>query len=123
MTKILTCIVCPVGCEISVSDRGSSLTVTGEGCSRGKAYAISEITDPRRTFATSVRVLGGEEPLCSVRLTKPIPMAAVTDAVELIHALRVTAPIAAGTVLISRILGTDSDVIATRDVAAAPGSR
>ena len=124
MTKILTCIVCPAGCEIGVSDRDGALTVTGEGCSRGKAYALSEMTDPRRTFATSVRVLGGEEPLCSVRLTRPIPRADVMEAAKLIHALRLTAPVEAGTVLIHHILGTDSDVIATRDVAAAaPGSR
>ena len=112
----LTCIVCPSGCEITVEDRNGDLHVTGEGCSRGRAWALQEMTDPRRTIATSVKVLGGTEPLCSVRLTRPIPKADIMKAVETIHALTLRAPVKAGTVLISGIIGTGSDVIVTRGV-------
>ena len=119
MTKDFTCIVCPNGCEIRVESEGEGYRVTGEGCPRGKTYVLQEMTDPRRTIATSVRVAGGEQPLCSVRLTRPIPKARILDAVREIHALTVTAPVQMGAVLLSGILGTDSDVIATRSVAAA----
>ncbi len=118
MTEAFTCIICPNGCELYVEPGDGGYSVAGAGCPRGRVYAIREMTDPRRTFSTSVQVRGGAVPLCSVRLTKPIPKADVMEAVRLIHALRPEAPIEAGTVLISGILGCDSDVIATCDVAA-----
>ncbi len=119
MTRNFTCIVCPNGCEIRVESDGEGYRISGEGCPRGKTYVLQEMTDPRRTIATSVRVCGGVQPLCSVRLTQPIPKDRIMDAVREIHALKITAPVAMGTVLIPHILGTDSDVIATRDVPAA----
>ena len=119
MTERYTCIVCPRGCELVVESAPGGTEVTGAGCPRGRAYAIQEMTDPRRTVSTSVRVQGGTLPLCSVRLTRPIPRGRIMEAVRLIHALRPQAPIAAGTVLITGILGTDSNVIATSDVPAA----
>lgn len=118
MVKHFTCIVCPNGCDVAVEARGDEYVISGEGCPRGRKYVLQEMTDPRRTISTSIRVLGGEQPLCSVRLTRPIPKARIMEAVAAIHALRLSAPVAAGEVLISNILGTDSDVIATRDVAA-----
>ena len=120
MMKQFTCVVCPNSCEITVENVNGDLHVTGEGCARGRAWALQETTDPRRTIATSVRVLGGAEPLCSVRLTSPIPRGEIMRAVETIHALELHAPVEAGSVLISDILGTGSDVIATRGVAEAP---
>lgn len=120
MMKQFTCVVCPNGCEITVENVNGDLQVTGEGCARGRAWAFQETTDPRRTIATSVRVLGGAEPLCSARLTNPIPRKDIMRAVEKIHALVLHAPVEAGSVLIADILGTGSDVVATRSVAEAP---
>ena len=123
MTDTLTCIVCPNGCELTVGSADDGVTVTGAACPKGRAYAVREMTDPRRTFSTSVRVLGGAVPLCSVRLTKPIPKAGIMEAVRLIHAVKLKAPVMAGTVLIRGLLGTDSDVITTSDVPAVPDVR
>ena len=117
MTKTFTCIVCPNGCEITVQGEGNDFLVSGEGCPRGKTYVLQEMTDPRRTIATSMLVRGGETDLCSVRLTQPIPKNRIMDAVREIHAKVLTAPVESGSVVIRGILGTDSDVIATRDVA------
>ena len=121
MVKTFTCIVCPNGCEIRAEGEGDALRISGEGCPRGKAYVLQEMTDPRRTISTSMRVMGGEMDLCSVRLTRPIPRDRIADAVREIHEKVLTAPVEAGTVLIRGILGTDSDVIATRSVAAREG--
>ena len=118
MTKQFTCIVCPNGCDITVEDNGGALVIAGEGCPRGRTYVTQEMTDPQRTIATSIRVIGGESDLCSVRLTKPIPKAKIMEAVQAIHSLTPKAPVAIGDVLLPGILGTDSDVIATRNVAA-----
>ena len=144
MRKTITCIICPHGCLLSadVSEPGtdapvtgtenprsidSTVTgagcprvidspVTGAGCPRGEAYFIQEITDPKRTLTSSVLVTGGEIPLCSVRLTEPIPIARIPDVMKEIRKMKVEAPLESGTVLIRDVLGLGSDVIATKTI-------
>lgn len=117
MKKEFTCIVCPNGCTISAEyDIISEIHTEGALCKRGEAYVRQELTDPRRTIASSVLVAGGVSDLVSVRLTAPIPLGSIREAMEQIRACRVQAPVRTGDVLISHILGTDSDVIATRTV-------
>ena len=60
----MTCVVCPLGCDITVSTNGGKITdITGNACKRGEAYARTEMTDPRRTLTTTVRVIGGRCPV------------------------------------------------------------
>lgn len=120
MKTDLTCIVCPNGCNLVIEqdDDGKILSVTGNRCKRGLTYAQQEMTDPRRTIATSVLVSGGSLPLCSVRVTIPIPKARIFEAVEAIHTLRVTAPVKIGDILMEDLLGiSDCNVIATKNIA------
>ena len=122
MKKEFTCIVCPNGCTINAEyeENYENMRLEGALCKRGEAYVKQELTDPRRTIASSVLVGGGESDLVSVRLTAPIPLGGITEAMKQITALKVQAPVKAGDVLISNILGTDSDVIATRTVEKTP---
>ena len=82
----------------------------------GTAYVEQELTDPRRTIATSVPVKGGELPLASVRLTAPIPKGEIFAAMEAMKRCVLTAPVEAGTVVISHLLGYEADVIVTKSV-------
>ena len=131
MRKTITCIICPNGCllsaDVSVPGTDASVTgtgcprvidspVTGAGCPRGEAYFIQEITDPRRTLTSSVLVTDGELPLCSVRLTEPIPIARIPDVMKEIRKMKVEAPLESGTVLIRDVLGLGSDVITTKTI-------
>lgn len=117
MTKTYTCILCPNGCEITVEHEGKEFrSCTGNLCPNGEKYVRQELTDPRRTIASSVLVEGGELPLVSVRLTAPVPRDRIFDVMEKIRALRVKAPVQAGTVLEENILGLGSDLIATKTV-------
>lgn len=119
MTRTMICILCPNSCEISAEVRdGQLLGCTGNQCPKGEDYVRQELLAPMRNIATSVEVRGGDLPLCSVRLTAPIPKARIFDAVEAIHRCRLTAPVAAGQVVLSDLLGLGVDVIATRDIAA-----
>lgn len=118
MVKQFTCIICPNGCYIRAESQEGGWVIAGEGCPRGRTYVLQEMTDPQRTIATSVRVSGGSLPLCSVRLTRAIPKGLIPEAMREIHALTLSAPVTAGTVLVTNLLGTGSDVIATRDIAA-----
>ena len=116
MEKKITCIICPRGCLMTATVEGGSVRVTGNTCPKGEEYAAQEIASPMRTIASSVPVAGGELPLASVRLTKPIPRERIFDLMEEIRKLRLEAPVKAGTVLIHNPLGFETELIVTRNV-------
>ncbi len=124
MLRELTCIICPNGCSLKAEVKETSegaleiLSIEGASCPRGTIYAKKELTSPERNIATSVPVKGGELPLVSVRLTKPIPKAHIFDAMAEMKKCVLTAPVASGTVLIHGLLGYDADVITTKDIKA-----
>lgn len=117
MTKTFTCILCPGGCEIeAVYDGTEVLSLKGNKCPRGADYVGQELTHPVRTISTSVLVRSGELPLCSVRLTNPVPREKIFDVMGEIRKLSLDAPVQSGQILIHNVLGLDSDVIATRSI-------
>ncbi|MFH1511791.1 MAG: DUF1667 domain-containing protein [Bacillota bacterium] len=117
MHRKLTCIVCPSGCTIEAyKDDQGRLVISGAKCKRGKDYAYQEIVDPRRTIATSMVIAGGELPLCSVRLSKPIPQRLIFDVMRAIRAKRLYAPVQIGDIVISDVCGTGSDVMVTKNL-------
>ncbi|MGI6031552.1 MAG: DUF1667 domain-containing protein [Eubacteriales bacterium] len=119
--KQYTCIICPNGCEITAERNADGKFVfSGALCRRGEEYVRQEMTDPRRTIATSVRVVGGEQPLASVRLTAPIPRGELMRAMEILRSLTLTAPVQPGQIVLSHLLGYDTNVIITRGVEARP---
>lgn len=117
MKRTFTCIVCPNGCEIEAEYEGTQVrSIAGNLCPKGRDYVVQELLDPRRTIATSVRVLDGTMPLASVRLTHAIPKDRIFDAMGEINRQTLAAPVRIGDVVIKNILGLDSDVIVTRNV-------
>ena len=116
MNDRLTCILCPVGCELEVRDEGGRLEVRGHQCEKGIGFAESEIRHPKRNLATSVPVLGTEARMVSVRLSGPVPRDRIFPILDEIADLRPRAPVRRGQVLIADVLGTGVDVIATRTV-------
>ncbi len=114
----MTCVVCPIGChlKVTVDENGNFLSVTGNRCPRGEAYAKEEITDPKRVLPTSVKVIGGELPLTSVRTEKAIPKRLIFSAMKVIKSIQVNAPVKRGQIILENILDTGVNVIATRTV-------
>ena len=78
-TREMTCIVCPMGCRLSVKREGNEITVTGNTCPRGDKYARQEFTNPMRTVTSSVFVRGGKMPLCSVKTRDTISKASIPE--------------------------------------------
>lgn len=112
------CVSCPMGCAVEVETQdGVPVRVSGHGCPRGEAYAREEVLEPKRVLTTSVRVVEGVRPLASVRTTGPIPRRIIAQAMAVIRALEVPAPVEAGQVVIGDLLGTGSALISTRAVA------
>ena len=74
MTRNLTCIVCPKGCQITVEldENKKILSVSGHTCKRGEVYANTECTAPKRTITTTVAVKGGGVVPVKTDITVPI---------------------------------------------------
>ncbi len=116
MERELTCIRCPIGCQLTVNVDGEDVSVTGNTCPRGKEYGIKEVSNPTRTVTSSVRVYKGILPLVSVKTKTDIPKGKIFPVMEEIKKVQVKAPIHTGDVIISNVSGTGSDIVATRSV-------
>lgn len=112
----LTCILCPVGCELEVRRTERGLDVQGNQCEKGIEFAIEEVLYPKRNLATSVPVRGSETRLVSVRLSDRVPREMIFPILREIACLRPEAPVRRGQVLVANVLGTGVDVIATRTI-------
>ncbi|MBQ7637666.1 MAG: DUF1667 domain-containing protein [Clostridia bacterium] len=116
MKKELTCVACPLGCQITVEYNGEEvISVTGNTCKRGDAYARTEIVNPTRSLTTTVKVDGGVHPVVPAKSSKPVPKSMMFDCMKVINAASVTAPVTIGQVLIPDILGTGADIVATNN--------
>ena len=112
-TMEMTCIRCPMGCRLTVTQEGDSFTVTGNTCRRGEEYGIQEMRCPMRTVTSSVRVTGGRRPVCSVKTAQNVPKADIEAVLEVIRTLKLEAPVAIGDVVCANIAGTGVDLVAT----------
>ena len=110
----LTCIGCPLGCQITVTMNGNGIEdITGYTCKRGHESAKTEVLSPVRTITSTVRVIGGEGPVVAVKTADPVPKGMIGKCMEIIYSLRVKAPVAIGDVVCDNIAGTGSALIAT----------
>jgi CxxC motif-containing protein len=113
----LTCVLCPVGCELEVrKDPAGELQIQGNQCDKGIPFAVEEVLHPKRNLATSVPVRGTAAKMVSVRLSRSVPREMIFPILAEIAKLRPEAPVRRGQVLIADILGTGVDVVATRTV-------
>ena len=119
-TRHLTCIGCPLGCQITVELEGNTVvSVTGNTCPRGDAYARKEVTAPARIVTSTVRVKGGTIPMVSVKTAGEIPKGKIFDCVKALKDVEVAAPVKIGQVVLTDAAGTGVDIVATKDVAVA----
>jgi len=117
MIKKIICIECPKGCCLSVEVEGEKVVhVTGHTCPKGESYAISEIVEPKRILASTVRVRASAVKLLPVRTDVPIPKNKIEAAMSLIRSQVVESPVICGEVVIDNILGLNANVIATRTI-------
>ena len=116
MTRELTCIVCPKGCQLTVELDGKKVvSVEGYTCKRGLTYAETECTAPMRTLTTTAAVEGGG--VVPVKTDKTIPKELLFEAMKAVNAARVPADAKLGYVVIENLLGTGANIVTTRNVA------
>lgn len=115
--KELTCICCPIGCSIQVEiNDGEIISVKGNNCPRGDAYARRELTNPSRTVTTTVCVGNGERPVVSVKTAAEVPKDKIMDCIRAVRSLTVGAPVHIGDVILADVAGTGIAMVATANV-------
>jgi len=107
----LICTCCPNGCALlpKRSETGE-LVIEGALCKRGVEFGIAELTDPRRTLTTTVRILNARYPLVSVRSAAPVRKAELKTLVKNLRAVTLSAPVHSG----DSVPFTGAEIIVTR---------
>lgn len=119
MTKDMVCIVCPIGCRLTVeadATKESGFSVTGNRCNRGEAYGVEEMTNPTRMVPTTVIIEEGIFKRLPVKTEKPIPKGLIFKAMKEIDKVVVKAPVKCGDVIVENILDTGVNVVASRSM-------
>ncbi len=111
--KELICIVCPKGCHLKV-DEENNYAVTGNACPRGAEYGAAELQHPVRVLTSTVKLAGCSARRCPVKTNGSIPKGMLFDAMSVLDAVELTAPVAVGQVVVADLLGTGVDVVATK---------
>ena len=112
MTRNMTCIGCPMGCDLIVEvENGVAVSVAGNSCNIGKKYAETEVAAPTRMVTSTAPSEGGPVP---VRTRTAVPKDKIFDVVAAIKATTVKRPVAIGDVVIEDAAGTGVPVIATK---------
>lgn len=113
----LICIGCPMGCPLTVEiDGGEVVSVTGNTCKRGDVYARKEVTNPTRIVTSTVRVIGGDHDMVSVKTKEDIPKGKIFECVKALKGVSVQAPVHIGDVILEDVAGTGVPIVATKNV-------
>ena len=116
-TKEFVCINCPLGCMLTVvKENDGSVTVKGNTCPRGETYGRTEITDPKRVVTSTVRIKGQKNAVVSVKTVEPIPKGKISECIETLKTVEVSAPVAIGDVIIENVADTGVSVVATKAI-------
>ena len=117
MEKIITCTVCPMGCQITVVGEGETIeSVSGYTCRRGEQYARNEFVHPVRILTSTVRTGDPKTPVIPVRSEKPVPKELLFNCMQEINKVTVALPVSMHEVIIPDICGTGINIIATADM-------
>ncbi len=105
----LTCIMCPLGCQLTVLKDGDNITVTGNNCKRGEVFGKEEVTCPMRIVTSSVKT---EKGVRACKTSKPVPKSMIFEVMKEIEKLRLKS-VKFGEVVIKNVLNTGADIVIT----------
>ncbi len=110
MSKKITCIVCPNGCEIEIEGD----KISGYTCKRGLEYAKEEMIAPKRTITSTVKIKNSNE-VCPIKTSKPIPKEKIFDVLTEINKVEIVKPIKMHELVIENVLNLGVNIIATKE--------
>lgn len=114
--KEFNCIGCPRGCLLRVEEENGEFTVSGNSCENGRKFAVSEMTEPKRTICSTVKTVFADVPVLPVRVSADIPKDRIFEVMREINSVTLYKRISGGDAVIENVLGLGVDVISTSNV-------
>ena len=114
MKQELTCVLCPKGCQLTAITSGKTVSVSGNGCPRGVAYAESECFHPVRTVTATIRVANRYNTMACVKTVTPVAKDKMMDVMNVLRSVKVDAPLSIGDIVLTDVCG--SDIVVTKAV-------
>ena len=114
----IICVGCPLGClvRLTVDDKGEVIKVADNKCKEGEKIAIEEYKNPVRVLTATVLTSDSSHPLLAVRTNKPIHKGLLCQGMQEIAKVQAKPPVKEGQSLLTNLLDTGADVIATSDL-------
>jgi CxxC motif-containing protein len=109
----ITCIVCPLGCRITVTEKDGVWTAEGYTCSRGRDFALREATNPTRSLTSTVRTCNPKQPRLSVKTDGEVPLRLIPEIMAQINQVTLRSPVRMGDIILSNVSGTGVNIIST----------
>ena len=115
MKKELTCINCPLGCQVTVTmDEDKNIEkIEGNSCKRGEIYARHEVKNPVRVVTSTVKLTDSDNYSVSVKTADAIPKEKMAEAMKEINGSIIKAPVKVGDIVIESVADTGIAVVAT----------
>lgn len=108
-----TCIMCPIGCALSVEEDKGQMKVSGNGCKKGEQYGKQEFTSPKR-FVTSL-IITKNDRIISCKTNNEVPKSKIFDVLNEIKTIMVDCKVCIGDILIHDVCGIIGvDIVVTR---------
>ncbi len=108
----LTCIMCPMGCELTATKTSDGYKISGNNCLRGEKFGKEELTSPKRIVTALVHTDRG---VTSVKTSVAIDKNKIFDVMKEIDKVHLkNAKI--GDIVIKNVLGTGADVVITKSI-------
>lgn len=113
MIKEMTCVVCPMGCQLEITlEKRSVIEVKGNTCPRGKLYAETECTNPQRMVTTTIMCENGS--LLPVKTDRAVRKEDVFKVIESVNSCVAHLPIRIKDVIIKNVCG--ANIVATKNM-------
>jgi CxxC motif-containing protein len=113
--KHFVCVVCPVGCEIDVVHEGSRVvSMEGNRCEKSEEFVRQELIEPMRILTTTVRIQGSRWLVMPVRTDRAVPKRLFPRIMKRLRRIQLQAPVNMLDVVVSDVLRTGTNVIASR---------
>ena len=112
----MICVICPVGCHLTVSMEGSFCTVKGNQCKRGEDYAFNELSNPLRTVTSTVKIHCSDTTRLPVKTDQAFPKGKMWELMVAIKKVTIKLPVKRGQVVLENVLDSGVNIIATKTI-------
>ncbi len=111
MKKDMICIVCPVGCHLTIDTE--TLKTDNNKCKRGERYAEKELLNPTRMLTSTVKINSVHQRRMPIKTTDAIPKDRLFDLMKMLDDVDLKVPVRIGHKILTNVFDTGVDVVAS----------